>query len=119
MGNWKREKAIHDERRAQGICVKCCAPVEESWKYTYCKACRAKRNEYQRQYRGEHPKPVLTLKQQAELEAANRAMNAAARKMIEDAKINRKANKCLKCEWGSITASTVLCPFPEGSCMKK
>lgn len=119
MADKVKQKALYDERRAKGLCVDCGAKVDEYWKYVRCKACRDYHTEASRNWRKKHPKPVLTLKEQAALEAANREKNAAARKMIEDAKINRKANKCLKCEWASITGSKVMCIFPEGSCMKE
>lgn len=118
MADKVKLKAKYDERRAQGLCVDCGEKVDATWKYVRCKACRDRHTEYQRNWRKLHPKPKLTLKEQAALEKANREMRAAARKMIEDAKTNRKANKCLKCEWGSITGTKVMCLFPEGSCMK-
>lgn len=119
MADKTKQKALYDKRKAQGLCVDCGKPVDNPLKFSRCESCREYHRGYQQNRRKKYRKPKLTLKEQAEIVAKNKAMRAAAQKMIEDAKNTRKANKCLKCEWANITGSKGICPFPEGSCPKE
>lgn len=125
MGNASDQKR-YEERRALGICVDCAAPVDYRQRYVRCKACRERHTAYLREWRKKHPQPVYTLKElaykkaiEAEKTARQKAMEEAAKRSIAAAKFNRKLEKCKKCEWGTHAGNKVLCPFPEGGCMKE
>lgn len=48
-----------------------------------------------------------------------KAMKDAALAMIEAEKRRSKYERCLRCEWSTLTGVGLYCPFPEGACIRE
>lgn len=98
----KREymRALHDKRRAMGICILCSGMIDDT-QHSICARCREKKREASVAYRD----ALRTLRKKCE-----EVIESEESSIPED-------HKCWNCVWGTYVGTGFFCPII-GTCVK-
>lgn len=101
------------ELKAQGLCMKCGAKVDNPSLFVKCKSCR---DEFTRYIHERQALKEALAEPEPSPEYKRRQMELAAQKAIRTEKFKLQIEKCSGCAWVRIEGNVIFCPFMEGIC---